>query len=447
MMSLHRACDILEGEFQGEDCEFTSVSNDTRKLRQQALYVALRGERFDGHAFLEQAKQSGACGALVDHFVDVDLPQIRVADTRDGLGRLAKAWRQAFRGKVVAVTGSNGKTTVKEMIAAILAKQGSVVSTHGNFNNDIGMPLTLLRMEQEDFAVIEMGANHLQEIDYLTGIAQPDVAVITNAGPAHLEGFGSLEGVARGKGEIFNGLGGTGTAVINGDDAFYDYWRQLNDKRNIMSFGLQNTEVDLHGHWLMKDGGGVLSIPGAGLEIQSGLSGVHNAMNMLAAIAVTKSLGIGNDAIQSALEEFRSVAGRLNVHHLSLDRVLIDDTYNANPASLAAGLDVLCQFPGEHWLVLGDMGELGGQSAELHHQAGVTAREKNIQRVFTLGKFSQETSKVFGEQGMHFTAEPELSQYLVEQFQSNTAVLVKGSRSMKMENVVQALNQKDTTCS
>jgi len=448
MMSLQQAAAAVSGELRGDEARiFGSVSNDTRHIGADALYVAIRGERFDGHDFVENAQQAGACAALVDHYVEVDLPQIKVADTRIGLGRLARAWRQAFRGKLVAVTGSNGKTTVKEMIAAILAKQGSVVSTHGNLNNDIGMPLTLLRMEQEDFAVIEMGANHPGEIDYLTGIAQPDIAVITNAGPAHLEGFGGLEGVASGKGEIFAGLGKTGTAIINGDDPFYEYWRGLNAGRNIVTFGLDNPDVNISAQWQADDQDGVLVLRDNELVIRASVSGRHNAMNMLAAIAVAKSLDIDNQQIKEALESFQPVAGRLNVYRMSDQCVLIDDTYNANPSSLAAGLEVLCEFPGEHWLVLGDMGELGGLSVELHHQAGVTAKNKNIDRVFTLGELSREASKVFADKGMHFLAEPELSRYLVEHFRAGVCVLVKGSRLMKMENVVHALKQKDKTCS
>jgi len=260
MMSLSQASQILGGDLQGHDVMFNRVSTDTRSLQAGDLYFALRGERFDGHEFLSSAQQSGAVGAVVDEYIDVQLPQIKVADTRKALGRLAEAWRQQFRGVVIGVTGSNGKTTVKEMLAAILAQQGEVLATRGNFNNDIGLPLTLLRMAQEDYAVIEMGANHPGEIHYLTHIARPDIALITNAGPAHLEGFGSIAGVAKAKGEIYDGLNAEGIAILNGDDAYCDDWMARCKGHKVLRFALDNPQAEIKGEWQPSASAGVLSV-------------------------------------------------------------------------------------------------------------------------------------------------------------------------------------------
>lgn len=428
----------------GSDITFTSVSNDTRNLTAGSLYVAIRGDRFDGHAFLDQAQTAGAVAAMVDQVRDHALPQLVVGDTRIGLGRLAGAWRHQFKGMIVGVTGSNGKTTVKEMIAAILAKRGEVLATRGNYNNDIGLPLTLLRLKNEKFAVIEMGANHAGEIAALTDITHPDVAVITNAGPAHLEGFGSLEGVARAKGEIYSGLNSGGIAIINADDAFASYWVSLNNKRQCLSFGMTH-HADVQGAWQATITGGELQVTtGKGsVHIRLPVPGRHNAMNALAAIAATSALGITLEEARTALEAFAPVKGRLNFHVTSQGARLIDDTYNANPASLKAGLQVLCDLPGEHWLVLGDMGELGDNSLALHQSAGELAKQSGVHRLLAVGDSSRAAVDAFGEGASHFPSHEALVAVLTAELNKNVNVLIKGSRFMRMERVVNAVTNNN----
>jgi len=446
MMSVQQACQILDGSLHGEDKTFTSVSIDTRSLQPGALYFALKGERFDGHEFINQAQQSGAVAAVVNNVCMenslANLPQIQVNDTRKALGRLAAAWRKAFRGTVVGITGSNGKTTVKEMTAAILAKRGDVLATQGNFNNDIGLPLTLLRMEKdEEFAVIEMGANHHGEINELAHITNPDVALITNAGSAHLEGFGSLKGVAEAKGEIYSGLTANGVAVINADDKFGEYWSGLCKNNKQYRFALENTDVDVKGEWQPISTGGLLKIKTdhEQCEIKLSVVGQHNAMNALAAAAASLAAGATLSDVQSALTEFKAVKGRLNIHKTDSGACIIDDTYNANPASLDAGLNVLKDMPGEHWLVLGDMGELG-ENAERHHfDVGVKANESGVNCLYATGDNSKASVKAFGEHAKYFKTHDELIKFLKNNMHDNLNILIKGSRYMKMEIVVESL--------
>lgn len=443
MMSLAQVAQILGGELKGKDGVFSSVSTDTRTLTPGALYFALKGNNFDGHKFVGLAQQSGAVAAIVSDFLDVDVPQIKVGDTRKALGRLAAAWRHQFKGKVIAITGSNGKTTVKEMTAAILAKQGDVLATKGNFNNDIGLPLTLFGMEAQQYAVIEMGANHHGEIDYLTHIASPDVAVITNAGPAHLEGFGSIEGVARAKGEIYSGLGDSGVAIINADDKYAAYWLDLCKSKHVMRFGIDN-EADVKGKWIAEVSGGLLQISSGSesLDIHLKVPGKHNAMNALAAASACLAVGVDLGSIQQALNEFVPVKGRLNVLSMPCGAVLIDDTYNANPASLTAGLDVLNRFAGEHWLVMGDMGELGVDSKQLHAEVAHLALQKGVDCLYATGDNSLEAVRAFGNNAVHFSTQKEMIDYLRPRLHENLSILIKGSRFMKMEQVVESLLEK-----
>lgn len=443
-MTLSAAAQMINAQVHGEDVTFTSVSNDTRHLTAGSLYVAIRGERFDGHAFLDQAQNAGAVAAMVDQICEHPLPQLVVGDTRNGLGRLAGAWRHQFKGKIVGVTGSNGKTTVKEMIAAILAKRGEVLATRGNYNNDIGLPLTLLRLKNEKFAVIEMGANHSGEIAALTAIARPDVALITNAGQAHLEGFGSLEGVARAKGEIYGGLPTGGVAIINADDVFASYWLSINNKRRCLSFGMAS-RADVQGEWQATETGGELRVTtqDGDAVIQLPVPGRHNAMNALAAITAAAALGVTLDEARTALEAFAPVKGRLNFHRTPQGARLIDDTYNANPSSLKAGLQVLCDLPGEHWLVLGDMGELGANSLALHKAAGELAKQSGVHRLLAVGDNSCAAVDAFGEGASHFPSHEALVAALTAELNKNVNVLVKGSRFMRMERVVNAVTNNN----
>lgn len=443
MMSLQQAAEILNGVIQGVDCEFFGVSNDSRKIQDGDLYVALRGERFDGHRFVADAVSNGAVAAMVDSYQGVDLPQLKVADCHQALGKLAASWRESYTGLVVGITGSNGKTTVKEMAAAILHQKGKVLATQGNLNNDIGMPLTLLSLSADDnYAVIEMGANHRGEIDYLTHISHPDVALITNAGPAHLEGFGTLEGVAEAKGEIYGGLMKTGAAIINADDDFAGYWATLCDDKKIIRFALDH-EADVKGEWQANEQGGELSIntPQGSCQLQLKVSGRHNAMNALAACAATMAVGAELQDVKKGLSEFSAVKGRLNIINAGSGIRLIDDTYNANPGSLKAGIEVLNALSGEHWLVLGDMAELGAESEQLHRQVGQDALDMNVDKLLATGENSQAAVQAFGEQGHFFSTQDELIAFIKQTLHENVNILIKGSRAMQMEKVVEALTE------
>lgn len=442
MMSLSQAAIAVGGQLQGEDAVFEAVSKDTRSLRKDDLYVALKGENFDGHAFLNQAAELGAAGALVSDPQTIALPQICVADTRIALGDLASAWRQQFKGRLVAITGSNGKTTVKEMCRAILleaAGEDRVLSTQGNLNNDIGMPMTLLSIRQQhDYAVIEMGANHIGEIDYLTHIAKPDVAVITNAGPAHLEGFGSIEKVAQAKSEIYGGLGENGTAVINADDDYADYWLEICQGKRIVTFSMKDKNASVYAE-ATDDGAYLFNTTKGKINICMNLPGRHNVMNALAATAVALVLGVSTENIASALQVFSGVSGRLNIQAGLNGARVIDDTYNANPLSLKAAIDVLAEMDGETFLVLGDMAELGVTAEALHFESGQYAKRYGISRLYALGDLSRNAVKGFGEGAKFFDSREELIDALTKSINESTTVLVKGSRSMAMEKVVNAL--------
>ena len=440
-LQLSRAAEVLDGELQGPDVRFEGVSTDSRSVEPGNLFVALVGERFDGHEYLAQAAGRGAAAAAVCREVPAELPLVRVADTRRALGRLAAFWRRRFEIPLVAVTGSNGKTTVKEMTAAILGAGREVLATRGNLNNDIGVPLTLFRLdERHRAAVIEMGANHPGEIAWLTTIAAPTVAVITNAGPAHLEGFGSLEGVAEAKGEIYSGLRPGGTAVVNADDAFADLWRSLAAPRDVLTFGLDRP-ADLSADWRPAGGGSRLSLrtPWGYAELELPLPGRHNVINALAASAAALAAGASLDEVVQGLGGMRAVSGRLQFLAGIAGARIIDDTYNANPASLGAALEVLAATPGEHWLVLGDMGELGPGAAELHAEAGRQAAASGVSRLFTLGELAGEAARAFDGHARAYQDREALLGDLREAMHGDLVILVKGSRRMRMEQVVEAL--------
>jgi UDP-N-acetylmuramoyl-tripeptide--D-alanyl-D-alanine ligase len=445
-MTLSEAARVLEAKYAGRDTGFAGVSTDSRALERDNLFVALHGPHFDGHAFLDQAMQRGAAAALVDRAVETALPNVRVQDTRTGLGQLAAAWRARHTMPLVAVTGSNGKTTVKEMIAAILGQRGSLLVTQGNLNNDIGVPLTLLRLERTHrHAVIEMGANHPGEISYLTRITRPTVALITNAGPAHLEGFGSIEGVARAKGEIYQGLSMDGIAVINSDDVYAPLWRELADVHRMITFGLQ-VPADVRAEWRQESSGSVLQLssPVGMTEVKLSLPGRHNVMNALAAAAAALAAGAVLSDIKKGLEAMRPVHGRLERTTGLGGAELIDDTYNANPASLQAALDVLAACATRKWLVLGDMGELGEGAAALHEQAGEWARAAGVEALYATGELSRHAARTFGAGAEHFANHAALIAALTGRLgreNGGVTILVKGSRSAHMEEVVAALGR------
>lgn len=460
MMQLSKAAEVLNATLIGRDAEFSGVSTDSRNLVPGELFVALRGERFDAYDFVATALQNGASAALVNaenyaahpECVPADTAVLVVPDSRLALGQLAAFWRSRFPLRVAAITGSNGKTTVKEMLASILraaAGEDAVLATRGNLNNDIGMPLTLLQLAtQHRYAVIEMGMNHPGEIDYLTHIARPDVALVNNASGAHLAGLGSIEAVARAKGEIFSGLSHAGTAVINADDPHAPLWRTLAGTRALLEFSLQQS-ADVQGNWHPAATGAQLEVntPSGDFNVTLQVPGEHNARNALAATALAVALDIPTSTIALGLSQFTGVTGRLQSKTGRQDVQVIDDTYNANPASMLAAIAVLAQYPGRRVLVLGDMGELGADAAALHAQAGRAAKDAGIEALYALGELSREMARAFGAGARHFDDAEALKAALGAELKTGTTVLIKGSRFMKMERIVQfCLAQEDTCC-
>ncbi len=451
MMRLSEAAAMLGVAFSGADAEVLRVSTDSRTIRPGDLFIALRGDKFDGGVFAAQALQQGAAGVVLDARQAPELAAaIRVDDTRHALGRLASAWRARFTLPVVAVTGSNGKTTVKEMLAAILrvetGSDDAVLSTEGNLNNDIGLPLMLLRLrETHQFAVFEMGMNHSGEIDYLTRLARPDVALVNNALSAHIGLLGSVENIARAKGEIFNGLPDAGIAVFNADDAHAWLWRDLNARRCVIDFGLRQPAT-VRGQYQPLGFGATLTLtlPDASLDIALQVPGEHNALNALAAAAAAFALDVSYRSIVTGLSGFAGIQGRLQKKPALHGGTLIDDTYNANPDSVKAALAVLAQQPGRKLLVLGDMGELGEDAATLHAQIGRVAQTAGVDRLLALGELTKEAVAAFGAGAMHFERIQELLAELENELAPDTTVLVKGSRFMQMERVVQSFAEEST---
>jgi len=437
----------VRGQLLGTDIEVDGVSIDTRTLKPGNLYIAIAGQQFDGHDFIAQAEQAGAVALLVSKPSTSLLPQILVDDTHLALAELAGFWRKSLPVKIAGVTGSNGKTTVKEMIAAIFATQGQTLHTKGNLNNDIGVPLTLLQLSAEHrYAVIEMGANHIGEIAYTSRYAQAEVSVITNVGAAHLEGFGSIEGVAKTKGEIIESLAPSGVAVLNRDDAFYDFWQQMAGTRHTVSFGfspaaeVRATEISnalKNGRFLTRFD----CLAGGNMQaFELALAGEHNVRNALAATAVALQFGISLADCARGLQTLKPVTGRMQPLQGRQGNIVIDDTYNANPSSLQAALDSLdscCNDPA--WLVLGAFGELGPDSPDLHRQMGEMIKRKGIERLFATGTDAKQTATAFGAGGEYFDSQEQLILALNQALTGNETILVKGSRAQKMENVVAAL--------
>ncbi|MBW8328859.1 MAG: UDP-N-acetylmuramoyl-tripeptide--D-alanyl-D-alanine ligase [Thiobacillus sp.] len=445
MMKLSEAAAMLGVSFAGVDAEVRRVSTDSRTIRAGDLFIALRGEKFDGGAFAAQALQQGAAGVVLDRTQAPDIAvALRVDDTRLALGRLAAEWRQRFAIPVVAITGSNGKTTVKEMLAAILrleaGSDAAVLHTEGNLNNDIGLPLMLLRLrETHQFAVLEMGMNHAGEIDYLTRLARPDVAVINNALTAHIGYLGSIEAIARAKGEIFNGLKDAGIAVFNADDEHAWLWRESNARRSVIDFGIRQPAV-VRGQYFPSLYGSMLTLvlPDAEFRVELQVPGEHNVMNALAAATAAFAIDVSHHSIVAGLSGFGGVKARLQRKPALHGSTFIDDTYNANPDSVKAALAVLAQQTGKKVLVLGDMGELGSDAAAMHAQIGLAARTAGVDRLLALGELTKETVGAFGAGAMHFERIQELLAELENELTAETTVLVKGSRFMQMERVVQS---------
>ena len=443
-MQVMEAAAALQAQCSDGDAVFLGCSTDSRSCEREQLFVALEGPNHDGHEHVNEARRRGAAAALVSRSVDSPLPMIRVADTLQALGRLAGVWRDRFELPVIGVTGSNGKTTVKEMLAAILRGGAPVLATRGNLNNEIGLPLTLMELNSEHrLAVIEMGANHPGEIARLARLARPHVGVITQCAPAHLEGFGNIEGVAKAKGELLQNLDADGTAVINADDEFAPLWRRLAGDRRCLDFALDGP-ADVRAEWRQEatESRIHMTTPVGDIELRLALPGRHNVANAAAACAAAIAVGAACEAIASGLESMRPVPGRLEPKSIDADICIIDDTYNANPASLQAGLEVLAAFPGRHWLVLGDMAELGDSAPDYHRQVAQLVRDFHVDRLLTIGELSRLTTASFGEGAHHHASMDALVASLEESLEPHTTVLVKGSRSMGMERVVAALTSE-----
>ena len=422
---------------------FAGLTRDTRNLRRGNLYAALRGQRVDGHRFVSEAAGHGAAAALVMHVVDAPIPQIVADNVVRAMGALAGAWRQTLDVRLVGVTGSNGKTTVKAMLAAILRRRAPTLATRGNYNNEIGVPLTLAALDQQHrFAVVEMGCGRPGDIEYLATMASPDVGVVTNAGPAHLERLGSIDGVARTKGELFAGLGPGETAVINRDDAYFDYWRSLCSGSRQISFGLSD-QADVR---LIRAGDEeVVATPAGNFALELALSGEHNRMNALAATAVALALDMDIESIATALATVESLPGRLSEREMSGGWQLIDDTYNANPASLYAGLQVLASRAGRRWLALGEMAELGEQSDKLHRELGRAARDLGVERIFVIGPHAESVADAFGPGAETFSEMNSLVRRMQDLLEPGVVCLVKGSRSSHMEQLVDLLQTAEVS--
>jgi len=445
----------LQQDFGGvlnEDVQFKGVSTDTRTIKSGDLFVALVGPNFDGHKFIAQALEKGAVAAVVSRPVpEISAPLWQVEDTRIALGQIAKANRQRFNGTVYAVTGSSGKTTVKEMLFAILSQNNQVLATKGNLNNDIGVPLTLFELsDQHQIAVIEQGASAGGEIAYTTDISQPDVAILNNAMGAHLEGFGSLQGVVEAKSEIFSQLSKTqGTAVINLDDPHCDYWLQQNQGKPQSNFSLSSSEAAVYATNLKPSKNGcfefVLHRGAEAQSVQLQVMGQHNVANALAAAAAVSATGMPLAEICSGLASFTAVSGRMRCLQTATGAQVIDDSYNANPGSVNAAIDLLVSLPGRSVLVLGDMAELGADAADQHAKVGCRAAQKGVSCFYATGALTRHSVSAYvangSGQGQHFETREELTAALKELADQNSNILIKGSRSAAMDQVVKNLTE------
>ncbi|VVN72218.1 UDP-N-acetylmuramoyl-tripeptide--D-alanyl-D-alanine ligase [Pseudomonas fluorescens] len=434
----------LAGRLVAGDCSFDGVSIDSRAIKAGQLFIALSGPRFDGHDYLDEVAAKGAVGALVEREVAAStLPQLLVKDTRQALGELGALNRAAYRNPLAAITGSSGKTTVKEMLASILRTRGPVLATRGNLNNDLGVPLTLLELAPEHTAaVIELGASRIGEIAYTVGMTKPHVAVINNAGTAHVGEFGGPEKIVEAKGEILEGLDADGVAVLNLDDKAFAIWKARAAGRQVLSFALNTTAADFHATDLDRDARGCLAFnlhsPQGVARVQLNLLGSHNVANALAAAAAAHALGVSLSGIAAGLGALQPVKGRTVAQLASNGMRVIDDTYNANPTSMCAAVDILAGFSGRTVLVLGDIGELGEWAEQGHRDVGAYAADK-VSALYAVGPMMAHAVAAFGEHARHFATQADLIAALGAEQDTNTTILIKGSRSAVMENVVAAL--------
>lgn len=441
--TLSQAARVMQGTLHGRDGRFSGISTDTRTIQSGELFFALQGPNFDGNQFTGVAADKQAAAAVVNARSGVAIAQIVVDDARLALGRLAADWRRRMPATIVGITGSNGKTTLKELVTSCLSQSASTLATRGNLNNDIGVPTMLSQLSTgHRYAVIEMGANHAGEIAYLAGIAAADVVAITNAGPAHLEGFGSIEGVARAKGEILDNPVRPAIAVLNADDKYFEYWASRVADTDVITFGLGDSAMVRASNIEATDFGSrfVLHVKGELIAVTLRLAGRHNVANACAAAAIANGLGLSAAMIQAGLEAVQPVSGRLQPITAAGGFVIYNDSYNANPQSVIAAANFLASQGGDTCLVLGDMGELGARSADLHTAVGHAAKELGIHRLFATGALSKHTVAAFGEGGQWFGSAAELVDELRKVLTPECRVLVKGSRSARMERVVDALH-------
>lgn len=451
-LDLETIAQAVNGKLVGENITVSQVFTDTRKEVAESLFVALIGENFDAHNFAEQAKEQGAIALLVSKEVETKLPMILVEDTEKALGKLANLVRNKVKPKVIGITGSAGKTSVKEMVAQILnqiAGEESVLATAGNFNNHIGVPLTLLNLtEQHKFAVIEMGANHIGEIQYCVSVAGPDAAVVNNVAPAHIEGFGSIEGVAKAKGEIYQELSNSDVGVINLDSDFSEDYLKLDNFQKVTVS--RHNSADFEAHNIRLDNKGCarfdMKFQDNSIEINLPVAGEHQVSNALVAGALSYSVGASLENIKKGLESSSQVAGRLNSFKGLAGSSVIDDSYNASVASVKVAIDVLSHWDGDKYLVLGDMAELGEESKVYHQEVGLYAKENCIDHLWAIGNWTQYSCESFGNGSKHFSSKESLIDELKQNINKKSQVLIKGSRSARMEDVVEALtaNTKQT---
>ncbi len=436
-MTLSELGQCVNGEGVFGNAFFRGVAIDSRRVRKGNLFAALAGTRSDGHDFIHSAMDEGAVVALVNRRVNLDIDQVVVADVQAALGSMARYWRAKVDPRVIGITGSNGKTTTKEMVSSILSIHHATHATQGNYNNELGVPLTVFELDEaHEFAVIEMGANKSGDIAYLAEIAAPGIGLVTNIGPAHLEGFGDELGVARAKGELYAALPQDGWAVINAEEPYQSLWQDMCTADQHLTFG-RCADSDIRAE--RQGSEWAIHAPSGSFQLKLDMPGEHNVMNAVAATAVAVAAGVPLDQIQAGLDRVRSVPGRLNRRVAPEGWTVIDDTYNANPASLYAAMQVLVDTAGVTWLVLGDMAELGAQSRKLHAEMGEAARTLGIDRLFSVGEFSEASADAFGTGASHFADINALMAALLADLEPSVHCLVKGSRSMGMERVVEAL--------
>jgi len=442
------AADSMQGTLHGQDVTFRGVSTDSRTVQSGELFFALQGPNFDGTEFVSMAQEKRAAAAVVHKMVNTELPVIVVDDTLKALGELAAGWRKQMPACVIGITGSNGKTTLKELVASCLSISANTLATLGNLNNEIGVPLMLLRLAPEHrYAVIEMGANHGGEIAYLTSLAEPEIVAITNAAPAHLEGFGSLQGVVHAKAEILQDAKRPQFAILNADDESYAFWLAKVTDATVLSFGFAPAaDVRASDVIATQDGSSFdLHMPDCDLQIDLPLQGAHNVMNACAAAAIACALDIDAAQIKKGLETVQPVDGRLQAVKSASGATLYDDSYNANPLSVAAATAFLASQSGNTWLVLGDMAELGDEAVALHAQSGSLAKQLGVTHLLATGELSRHTVNAFGSGGQWFESVDKIVDELQRTLSGDEFVLVKGSRSMGMERVVGALRDSADT--